>query len=401
MDILIATPNVLVGDGQGRVNFELASCLARKGHRVTLLADRVEKELCGRDGVEWRRLPSQTRLPALPREILWSRKATAWLSRNGGRYDIVHLNGASAFVPHHVNTCHFVHGSFRRQLASEARPPGLRSRYHRVYTNVNCRAERRAYALAQRVVAVSGKTAGELDRFVGVPRERLKVIYNGIDVSVFRPNPEARAHIRHELEIASETFALLFVGEFVVPRKGLRTVLKAMHGLPETVHLFVVGTGSPSAYGDALAGIEERVRFLGFRHDVPDLYAAMDCFAYPTRYEPFGLVVLEALAAGVPVITTRESGSGELIEHGRDGILLQGADDVEGLRRSIVGLQRDRTLAVELARHGRILAKTNTWACMSDQYEFLYREVLRTTRGSLETISPGHASLSPRGPRSR
>ena len=96
-------------------------------------------------------------------------------------------NGASAFVPHHVNTCHFVHGSFRAQLASEGGPLALRDRYHRVYFDVNHRAERRAYALAQRVVAVSRKTARELDHFVGIPSERLKVIHNGVDINVFRP----------------------------------------------------------------------------------------------------------------------------------------------------------------------------------------------------------------------
>ena len=120
--------------------------------------------------------------------------------------------------------------------------------------------------------------------------------------------------MRRELEISPETFALLFVGELVVPRKGLRTVLEAMQQLPETVHLFVVGDGSPAAYGAALRGIEARAHFLGFRSDVHDLYAAMDCFTYPTRYDACCLVVLEALASGLPVITTLESGSGELIE---------------------------------------------------------------------------------------
>jgi glycosyltransferase involved in cell wall biosynthesis len=377
MDVLLATPNVVVGDGQGRVNLELASHLARRGHRVTLLASSIDENLRGEHGIEWQYLPLRMRLPALLRDVLWSRKATAWLVRNGPRYDIVHLNGASAYVPHHVNTCHFVHGSFRKQLAV-ASAPGSRGHYHRLYSEASFRAERRVYALARSVVAVSGKTRQELEEDVGVPPDRLHVIHNGVDTLVFRPDAEARARVRRELQISDETFALLFVGELIVPRKGLDTVLAAMHRLPDHFHLFVAGTGSAAAYREMLADIGDRVSFLGFRDDVPALYAAMDCFVYPTRYDACALSVLEALAVGMPVITTSESGSGELIDSGRQGIILQRADDPNELSRSIAALAADPGFLAELGENAQRLAEANSWEQMSERYEHLYREVTST-----------------------
>ena len=377
MKVLIATPNVVAGDGQGRVNLELASHLARRGHRITLLASSVDKELQDRDGIEWQQLLPQMQLPALLRDILWSRKATAWLTRNGQHYDIVHLNGASAFVPHHVNTCHFVHASFRKRLGDES-TPGLRSRYHRLYSESSFRAEQRAYALARRVVAVSGKTRKELEDTLDVPTDRLEVIHNGVDTDAFRPDPETRARVRRELAIEEDTFALFFVGEFVVPRKGLGTVLEVMQSLPESVHLFVAGTGSAASFQRALRGIDTRVHFLGFRRDLAALYAGMDCLVYPSRYDACALAVLEALAAALPVITTPESGSSELIETGRDGIVLE-ADDVQALRRSVAALQGDRGLATALARRGRLVAEANSWERMSEHYEALYHAVAAST----------------------
>jgi glycosyltransferase involved in cell wall biosynthesis len=376
VEILIATPTVFVGDGQSRVNLELARELTARGHRVTLLASRVDDGLLRRDGIVWVRLPALTRRPALVRDVLWSRRATAWLWRNAGRFDVLHLNGASAFVPHHVNTCHFVHGSFRQQLAADADSMGVRGTYHRTYSEVNFRAERRAYALARRVVAVSKKTAGELERFDGVPNRCLSVVHNGVDADAFRPDPARRARVRAEVGIDEQTFALLFVGEVTIPRKGLSTILEALRHLPDAVHLFVVGRGSPSAYRPHLEGVAGRVHFLGFRRDVPDLYATLDCFVYPTRYDACSLAVLEALAAGMPVVTTRESGSGELITSGRDGIVLERPDDATALRQTIEMLHRNRELAAGLGRNGRLVAEQNTWQRMADRYEAIYLDVL-------------------------
>jgi glycosyltransferase involved in cell wall biosynthesis len=104
----------------------------------------------------------------------------------------------------------------------------------------------------------------------------------------------------------------------------------------------------------------------------------MDCFVYPTRYDSCALSVLEALAAGLPVVTTRRSGSGELIESGRDGIVLERADDPEELRRSIAALAEDRTLLAQLGKNGRRVAEANSWERMAERYESLYGEVARS-----------------------
>lgn len=381
MKVLLNTHCVTRGDGQGRVNYEIASHLAARGHQVTLLADRVAPELAAHPHIHWQRIPAVAKLPDLARCALWARACTNYLKEHGGEFDILHLNGALAQIPHHVNTSHFVHGAFRRYLQREP-SPGIRSIYHRLHADVNARLERQVYQLARVVVAVSPKTKRELAEIVGIAPSRLAVICNGVDGEEFYPDPAVRTRMRAALGIPAEQLALLYVGEFTQLRKGLRTVLEAMHSLPEQVHLYVAGRGRVESYSRALAPVRSRVHFLGFRRDIADLFRAADVFVFPSRYDSMPLVVLEALASGLPVVTTQASGFGELMEAGREGFVVADPYDAAAVSAAVTCLLAEPALAHSVGHQARALAGQFDWRSMAEQYEVLYENILSSGGGT-------------------
>ncbi|WP_218079977.1 glycosyltransferase family 4 protein [Anthocerotibacter panamensis] len=375
MKILLAAHNVVKGDGQGRVNYELARHLSERGHQVTLLADRVDPGLLDSPNLTWEYLKAQVQLPNLIRGLIWAHQCNRFLQQKHAAYDIVHLNGIIAYVPHHLNTCHFVHGSFRQYLRTE-RSPGLRGHYHQIYSDINFHLERKYYPIAQRVVAVSPKTKRELEAIVGLAPQQVDVICNGVDLEMFYPDPRSREQTRKALGIRPDTLALLYIGDYTQPRKGLRTLLQAMADTPQAIQLYVVGKGLVEPYRAQLAGIRDQVHFLGFRADTPQLYRAADIFVYPSRYDTFSLVVLEALASGTAVMTTRASGFGELMTADRDGFILEDPYDWATLRQGLLLWYRERETLARIAAQGRLLAQDYSWRRMAEDYEALYEQVL-------------------------
>jgi UDP-glucose:(heptosyl)LPS alpha-1,3-glucosyltransferase len=151
----------------------------------------------------------------------------------------------------------------------------------------------------------------------GVTPEKLHVIHNGVDLTYFHPDlrVEHRERIRSELGIPAQAKVVLFVGSGF-ERKGLFPLLRALTSL-ESVHLLVVGKDRKLGRAQQLAvtlGMSDRIHFLGARTDVRPFYGAADVFALPTLYDPFPNAVLEALACGLPVLTTPGSGAAELVD---------------------------------------------------------------------------------------
>jgi UDP-glucose:(heptosyl)LPS alpha-1,3-glucosyltransferase len=182
-----------------------------------------------------------------------------------------------------------------------------------------------------RVVAVSRMVQRDLEEFHRVPRERIRVVPNAIDPRRLDvPQPGAvRCAFRNRLGLEPTDLVGLFVGHnFAL--KGLGPLLRglaARWGTDRTrrpVHLLVCGGGDPSRYRRLASrlGLQDLVRFLGFYPDVRDCYWSSDFFVQPTYYDPCSLVVLEALACGLPVITTIQNGAGELMCQGREGYIL-------------------------------------------------------------------------------
>jgi UDP-glucose:(heptosyl)LPS alpha-1,3-glucosyltransferase len=193
---------------------------------------------------------------------------------------------------------------------------------------------------AKRVIANSRLVSDEIVSHFGFARERIHVIPNG--VPAFRAPSGAREQVRRELGLKPRDYAVLFAGSGW-ERKGLRFAIeavKAAHVADAT--LLVAGRGRKSSMPRS-----ERVRFLGPVAEMPRLLAAADIFILPTIYDPFSNACLEALAAGLPVITTAANGFAEIIAPGIEGDVIDRPDDIAALAAAIERWSdRDRREAI-------------------------------------------------------
>jgi UDP-glucose:(heptosyl)LPS alpha-1,3-glucosyltransferase len=211
------------------------------------------------------------------------------------------------------------------------------------------------------VVAVSKMVRGHLERHHGVPRDRIHVVPNAIDAKRLAMDDPlaARLEFRHKLGLKPDDLVALFVGHNYA-LKGLKPLLLALHERlrrePKSrpIHLLACGGGRPSRFRKLIdqLGLAESVHLLGFQPDIRPCFHASDFFALPTYYDPCSLVVFEALACGLPVITTACNGAGELIAEGREGYVIPNPDAVQSLADALDRMTDDdaRTIMSENAR---------------------------------------------------
>ena len=332
--------------GMDRANFALADYLSRQGHEVELVGHHVASELADRPGVRVVRVPKPFASYAAGEPFLdrFGRHAGRTAHRRGG---VVVVNGGNSVV-RGVNWAHYVHASYAPPVA--LRPRAL------VRSLVTARArhfESRAFRLADLVIANSAATRRALVERVGADPARVVVVYLGLDTNLFKPCDEAeRARARAALGWG-ERPVLAFVGPLADRRKGFDTLIAAWAKLCREaswdVDLAAVGAGDdhwrPTLAARGLAG---RVHLLGFRRDVPRILTACDGLVSPTRYEPFGLGVAEALAMGLSAVVSASAGVAELYPVELSDLLLgdpESADELaDKLRawRERLPEQRDR-----------------------------------------------------------
>ncbi len=181
---------------------------------------------------------------------------------------------------------------------------------------------------AERVIANSQMVKNEIIDTYNYRPDRIDVIRNGVPVDQFRFDARVREERRRELNLEADELALLFVGSGW-ERKGLRFAVAALGKAKRKLRLLVAGRGEPDDFNAA------NVRFLGVIEDLRSTYAAADLFILPTIYDPFSNACLEALASGLPVITTRANGFSEIMEDKIHGSIVDRADDVESLAKAI------------------------------------------------------------------
>jgi glycosyltransferase involved in cell wall biosynthesis len=209
-------------------------------------------------------------------------------------------------------------------------------------------------ALARRVdryLAVSREIAGELVERLDWPAEKVEVVYNAVDVE--RVEAQAPPGLREQLG-GSETRLLVLTPARLDAQKGHRTLLDAVVEVPEATFV-LAGEGPERAALEARAaelGVADRVSFLGRREDIPQLLAACDVFALPSLYEGSSLAVLEAMAAGIPIVSSAIGGTEELVEDGRSGLLVA-PGDAQGLAATLRRLLADPQLRRDLAGRAR------------------------------------------------
>ncbi len=182
---------------------------------------------------------------------------------------------------------------------------------------------------AERVIVNSRMVRNEIVDLYRYPADKIDIVSNGVPVAEFREAIAKREQGRAELELAPDEIAVLFAGSGW-QRKGLIFAIKAVEACNDPkMRLLVAGRGNRRRYKSV------RAQFLGEVVDLARLYAAADIFLLPTIYDPFSNACLEALASGIPVITTRTNGFSEIIEDGIHGSIIDLANDIEELRNAI------------------------------------------------------------------
>lgn len=316
--------------GAERYTVDLAAALVARGHDVSLIATTFADETPGTR--VHLRVRSATRrghylsfLTALDRHL------------DANRYDVVH-----AMLP--VWRCDVYHP--HAGLAAEAiasgheKYDGIRRSLAAVANRLN--TKRQTFAAVERklltgptppvVLCLSKYVQATVRRHFALPESKLAALFNAVDLAKFDPaaRPDAGREVRRRFNLADDRPVALIIAQDY-ERKGLAEAITA---LPPDLTLLVVGKQDPAAYQRLAAqqGVADRVIFAGPTTDPYSFYRAADFFVLPTRHDPCSLVVLEALAMGLPVISTAFNGATEIMTDGVHGFVLPDPRNVDALR---------------------------------------------------------------------
>ena len=199
----------------------------------------------------------------------------------------------------------------------------------------------------QSVIANSERGVEEISRHYGVPRGKITVVYNGVELSRFpeERKGEARRILRGRYGLPEEGPVFLYVGSGFA-RKGVGTLVRAaarLAGKGRPFRVIVGGKGNPDPYRGMAGEARDRVIFPGPIREPEDHFLGADAFVFPTVYEPFSNACLEAMAAGIPVVTTRVNGVSEILRDGESGFLLEDPMDDSALADRMEALFSEET----------------------------------------------------------
>jgi UDP-glucose:(heptosyl)LPS alpha-1,3-glucosyltransferase len=245
--------------------------------------------------------------------------------------------------------------------------------------------ERRVFAdPTQLVICNSEMVRGEIQDRYRVPVERLALVRNGVDLDLAPPEQRAaiRERLRAELDPLAAATIWLFAGH-AFERKGLDTALRALAAAKQQeTHLWIAGGGDAAPWRGTVRrlGLDTRVRFLGNRSDLQDVFAAVDGLLLPTRYDAFANVCLEAAAAGIPVLTSDANGAGELFSALFPGVFRP--DDIAGYAGALDSLS-DKELRERAGAETRAVAERHSW----ERHIVSIREIFLRRRSSTSNTS--------------
>jgi glycosyltransferase involved in cell wall biosynthesis len=361
-------------DGQGRVNYEVAKAVLAAGYRLTMVARVCAEDLAQHPQARWV-ATGNTKLPTqLARNLYFARKSAAWLRQHRGEFDVIQANGFVTWEPVDIVAVHFVHEAWLKNRFFPFQWGSLSPYqwYQRGLTIMNSRFERTAFTTAKQLIAVSRATAKEVED-LGIAASKLRVIYNGVDTSEFHPPTLATPCQRATFGLPEGVPLALFVGDIRTSRKNLEAILTALVSLPG-VHLAVAGAVENSPYPEQARwlGLGSRVHFIGKTSRISTLMRSVDLFVMPSRYETFGMVVLEAMASALPVILSARVGAVEFV--GDICRVVEDPDDTVGLTAAMRDLMADPAARARIGDAGRARALEVQWSRTSGAYLDLYDE---------------------------
>lgn len=319
--------------GLERYSRFLGKALLDNGHRVHVFANRWEDE----PGIAFHSVPI-LRISSPGKNLSFAYAANKRLARH--RFDVIHsmeriwyqdIYRASDGINPVQIARNYPSPLIRALKRMGPRRRALQLLENRIYRGNGCRF----------IMTNSELIKRQIIQHYAVDPDRIHVIYNSVDTSRFHPGLRRRhrREIRQRFGIGENQMVLLFVSNNF-KLKGLQTLLQAtaMLSAMDTV-LLVAGHDDPGPYRERAhrSGLAGRVRFLGPIRRIEPFYGTADILVLPTRYDPFANVCLEAMASGLPVITTTTNGASEVIRNGENGFTID-PDDPTALAESIRAL---------------------------------------------------------------
>jgi glycosyltransferase involved in cell wall biosynthesis len=323
--------------GMDRANLSLALYLSRQGHQVDVVTHRCSHDLQSQTNVTFHQVRRPLNLHLLGAPLLAIRgRATAHNLTSNGLQVVV--NGGNCSW-HDVNWVHYVHAAY------EAKTVGIAwRRWKAKFAYMQAlSAEKRILPRCRLVICNSERTKRDVVDRVGVPPERVHVVYYGCDPQRFPLITDSeRQQARQTLGWTTDRPVVTFVGALGDRRKGFDTLFAAWENLCRDKQwdcdLAVIGSGAElTTWRERAnaAGIAERVKFLGFRHDVDQVLAACDVLVHPARYEPYGLGVQEAICRGLPALVSATAGIAERYPKALHGLLIPNPNDAIDLAQRL------------------------------------------------------------------
>jgi UDP-glucose:(heptosyl)LPS alpha-1,3-glucosyltransferase len=344
LKIAIVLDKFLPSRGGERYFSSLAEELVRRGHDVHIFASKTETS--GREPYRVHLVPVVP-VPRSLRMLSFSRNADRMVEAGG--FDVVHGLGHSLFV-NVLNPHGGVERAYLKQeFASIASRPyywfRLLRRYLSVRHYLELRMQKALYSQGNvtMVIAISRMIKRDITDHFGFPGDRIAVVFNSVDLERFHPSNRERFRdeMRARLGLPPETVVLLFAGNNY-RLKGVRTLIHAVRKLKDELPdvrftLLIAGRGRVGPYRRLARrlGVSDEVRFLGPVTGMERYYAASDIYVHPTFYDSCSLTVLEALASGLPAITTRFNGASDAMLSEDGGVIVEDPADADELARAI------------------------------------------------------------------
>ncbi len=372
LKIALSAPDVNTAGGIERIVTEAANWLVRAGHEVTVYAARVDRHVLD-EGVKVK----VVRVPAKLDVFLgigFRGRAKRMIEADRpdvhGAFSALSPLGGVYWIPSVHRVAYDLLLEWRKpfqQLPVKLHP------FHRTRLHF----ERQVFADGyERLLAFAEGTRSDVVRLYGLPPQALDVLPVGYDPGAFNPvrkgqmRREARAHLGY----GPDDRVLLFVAN-ELERKGFRCLIEAVALLDQpSVKVLGAGRVAPDAYRRLIVeeGLGDRVQWIGSSNDVGYLHAASDAFVLPTRYEAWGLVIVEALGSGLPVVTSRQAGAAITVRHEQTGRLLEDPEDVGELADALSwALSSQPGSSEEIASS----VHAYTWKEIVGRYEKVLREV--------------------------
>lgn len=365
-DVTIVANDIGPVGGMERQLVELVTGLGRLGHEVTVIARTCE--LPAGERVNFRRVRGPRR-PVLLAYPWFTAIASLMLRRR--RRGVVQATGAIVLNRVDVIAVHYCH---QVGPANPSRDTALFRANAKAVGFMNRTIERVCFRAndSTTFVCVSEGVAGEVREHYPELADRVVPIQNGVDTDSFAPGTrkaEADA-MRVALGIREERLVAAFVGS-EWERKGLEPLIRALALSPEW-DLVVAGSGDQKRYRELASslGVGEAVHWLGVSRDVALVYELADVLVFPTSYEAFSLVTLEAAASGLPILATPVSGVRELITDGRSGFLI--TQEPRMIAERLGTLAADPALRASMGRAARQSALEFSWEKMVARHDELY-----------------------------